>query len=275
MGLEPYRAEGGDLCEWTPIPEVCRLARTGLTLPFVGSLRPMCLGVRAAWAFWHITVFLVLHAFCITTDAHSVSAACAAGSLERRRDIRFFKGELSCAVLYFMSLACGIQAYRALLALGDWSCVTESIEMEEVNIETLLESEDGVAELQLLVAAVSAPIALVLLIPLIPKDLPVVHCRVAKFLRTWLRGISEKEMVRVEYEWDHCPFVKPQKIQGIPGRPKAARRQTTVSRLATFIANEDSDDEEGFRKLRGRHKCWWFGIDKRVRVYGRIFEAKR
>lgn len=48
-----------------------------------------------------------------------------------------------------------------------------------------------------------------------------------------------------------------------------------MSRLATFLANEDSDDEEGFRKLRGRHKCWWFGIEKRIRVYGRIFEAKR
>jgi hypothetical protein len=280
--LDPYRAEGGDLCELVPFPIVCQYLRLALSAPFTGYMRPECLGVRAAWAFWHITTYLVFHVFCFATDAHAVSAACMTCSLERLKYGRFLKGALSSTVLYFTGLMTGIQCYRSIWALTDWSCVTDTIEMEQLEIPILFESESGYSEMRLLIAACSAPLALVLMLPLIPKDLPETHALLAYRLHKWVGAISEREMLKVEYEWAHCTFEAPKKKKtGRLTSPKAQTqkpRKTRLTRLTNAIMLEDEEQEDGpgvYRKLRGRLKCYSYKIEKRIRAYGRIFDGKR
>merc|ERR1719238_484642 len=106
--VEPFRAEGGELCELAPRLltsldprlDVCEFAKSGLTAPWLGFMKPDCIGTRMATCVFHVTVFVLFHAFCVGTDAHSVAAAATAGSLERRRLRRFALGAIAATVLY-------------------------------------------------------------------------------------------------------------------------------------------------------------------------------
>jgi hypothetical protein len=120
------------------------------------------------------------------------------------------------------------------------------------------------------------------MLPLIPKDLPETHALLAYRLHKWVGAISEREMLKVEYEWAHCTFEAPKKKKtGRLTSPKAQTqkpRKTRLTRLTNAIMLEDEEQEDGpgvYRKLRGRLKCYSYKIEKRIRAYGRIFDGKR